>query len=126
MIRDSFKVIELLVVDLRHEVKALHSALCCILCTFSCCKQYHKYCTESKIQRTESTYISALPNCLSSSFVSFLFDLLVFYFVRRSPVLFSSILQRLGRIYVHFFDLFPYSGIYQVMKLLTGNNPGFF
>ena len=59
-------------------------------------------------------------------FVSFLFDLLVFYFVRWSPVLFSSILQRLGRIYIHFFGLFPYSGIYQVMKLLSGNNPRFF
>lgn len=59
-------------------------------------------------------------------FLSFLFDLLVFYFVQWSPVLFSSILPRLGRIYVHFFGLFPYSGIYQVIKLLTGNNPGFF
>ena len=39
-------------------------------------------------------------------FLSFLFDLLVFYFVQWSPVLFSSILPRLGRIYVHFFGLF--------------------
>lgn len=52
------------------------------------------------------------------------FDLLVFYFVRWSPVLFSSTLQRLERIYVSCFGLFPYSGIYQVRKLLTGNDPG--
>lgn len=72
MTRDLFKVIELLVVDLRHEVKALHSALCCILCTFSCCKQYHKYCTESKIQRTESLISSSLQIVKVVPFVSFL------------------------------------------------------
>lgn len=51
--------------------------------------------------------------------LSLLFDLLVLYFVQWCPVLLSSILQRLERTYVCFIGPFPYSGIYQIMELLT-------
>lgn len=125
MIGDLFKVTGVLVVDLGHEVKVLHSALCCILYTFFGAGNSTVNTVLNWKFKGQNLCISQLFQIVKVvPFVSLHFDLLVFYFVRWSPVLFSSTLQRLERIYVSCFGLFPYSGIYQVRKLLTGNDPG--
>lgn len=125
MVRDLLKVTQVLVAELRQEVKFLHSVLCYISYPFICWKQFHKYCTELKIKRAESTYIPTLKIGKVVPLVNLVFDLLALYFAQWSPALFPSTLLRFGTIYVCYFGLFPYSSICQVMELLTSNNSGF-
>lgn len=86
----------MLAVDLKHKVKFLHSALCCVFDPFYYQKQCHKYYVNLQIERTGPAYVPQLFQIVKVvPLLSLLCDLLVLYFVQWSPVLLSSTLQRL-------------------------------
>lgn len=122
---EAWSVTRVLAVVLKHKVMFLHSALCCIFDPFYYQKQCHKFYVNLQIERTGSTYIPQLVQIVKVvPLLRLICDLLVLYFVQWSPVLLSSTLQRLERIYDCCTGPFPYSGVYQVLELLTWDDPG--